>query len=274
MMARALAIACLAACISPPVRPKCTDARPLDEVNTINPEYAPWLSHDRLTLLFSASGGVDNTVFVAHRASPSERFGARNQLLDSVNGADRFDSFLSSDGKMLWYVEGSGNGGGDLYQAPIAADDSVGTPVQMFPELGPVLHPTFTSNMLQVFFAAKPIDTHAIFTAKRSSTSVPFEPATSLDAINAGGNDDGPVISRDGETLYFDSPLLGSDGEQHLGYATRAHNFADITALSSVPPVTGGGDSFGSVDDDGRTVVFDSDRPGGAGGFDIWIACE
>jgi Tol biopolymer transport system component len=273
MIARAVLAACVAACVSEPARPTCTEPRPLDEINDGHVEYAPRLSHDRKTLLFTAGAAAGgNTVYFVHRDDTLGPFGPRNQFLDSIPGVDRFDPVLSSDGATLWYLEGSGITGGDIYQASIDSAGKVGSASQVFPELGPVIHPTFTADMLQVFFSIEVSGDHDLFTAKRKSTSAPFEPAIVLDMLNTGGDDDGASISPDGETLYFASPVLGDDGNPHLRYATRAGNFADPHPLPAVPDVAGTADSLGSVHDDGATVAFA--RSDGPFTSELWIACE
>ncbi|HLP28325.1 MAG TPA: OmpA family protein [Candidatus Didemnitutus sp.] len=90
-------------------------------------------------------------------------------------------------------------------------------------------------------------------------------------SINSDFYDAHPSITSDGRTLYFVSDRPGGNGETDIYVATwggsswsAAKPLAGInTAKSEMSPV---------IASDGKTIYFSSDRAGGAGGFDIYVA--
>jgi len=108
-----------------------------------------------------------------------------------------------------------------------------------------------------------------IWVAVRQSTAEPFGPPASLGAaINSSEDEGAPSISADGLELFFDRAPAG-----RIYVATRP----SITAAFGRPqPVdlgrAGCCDGFPDVSADGRDLYFCSDRPGGLGGDDVWVA--
>ncbi len=81
-------------------------------------------------------------------------------------------------------------------------------------------------------------------------------------------------ITSDGLTCYMDLAQSGGSGQGDLGMATRI-----TTSDSWGTPVNLGGvvnsasDDFGAnVSPDGLELYFTSNRPGGYGGYDLWVA--
>jgi regulation of enolase protein 1 (concanavalin A-like superfamily) len=93
--------------------------------------------------------------------------------------------------------------------------------------------------------------------------------------VNSGYNEGSPDISADGMTLYFDA--LGRPGGMG-GWdiwmsqtETPYQDFAPATPLAA--PVNSPFDESGPcLSDDGLTLYFASNRPGGLGSFDLWMA--
>jgi hypothetical protein len=93
--------------------------------------------------------------------------------------------------------------------------------------------------------------------------------------VNSGFNDLAPALSKDGLSLYFQSNRpIGSTGGLDLWVSQRA----DVDTPWGPPinlgavintPFTEGGPVFSR---DGHWLFFNSDRPGGAGGTDMWIS--
>lgn len=144
------------------------------------------------------------------------------------------------------------------------------------------------------------------------------------EAVNTSGNEFAPVISADGDLLYFTSDRPGGKGGQDIWFSrrkgaawTEAENLselntpgdegldsfsADATKLyftttrkggmgkndiyvatrtakgwsepeNMGPPInTKYNDANASVSADGKKLFFVSDRPGGIGGYDIWMS--
>jgi Tol biopolymer transport system component len=108
-----------------------------------------------------------------------------------------------------------------------------------------------------------------IWMATRSSTAEPFGRAVNLGAqVNSSSNEGAPSISADGLELFFDrSP----DGR--IFVATRLRT-SDPFGLPQVVDLGRSQccDSFPDISGNGLELYFCSDRPGGAGGDDVWVA--
>jgi Tol biopolymer transport system component len=111
--------------------------------------------------------------------------------------------------------------------------------------------------------------------AKRASATGPFARPENLGpAINTRYMDDHPDITDDGLSLYFTSDRPGGSGDADLWVAARStidEPFGSPTNLG--PGVNNASyDGEASISSDGLTLFFASDRPGGIGERDIWVA--
>jgi len=92
--------------------------------------------------------------------------------------------------------------------------------------------------------------------------------------VNSSAEDSDPKISADGLSLYFCSKRPGGQGNLDLWVTTRP-----TTADAWNAPVNLGStinteysEDACHITPDGLSLYFDSDRPGGQGGWDIWVA--
>ena len=92
--------------------------------------------------------------------------------------------------------------------------------------------------------------------------------------MNSDSPDGFPNISADGLSLFFASDRPGGLGDNDLWVATRqttAEPFSTVQHLGS--NVNTALDDWGpSISADGLILVFNSNRPGGLGGHDLWVA--
>jgi hypothetical protein len=92
--------------------------------------------------------------------------------------------------------------------------------------------------------------------------------------INSAFNDDGPTLSRDGLSLYFRSDRAGGMGGNDIWVSQRASPegpWGEPVNLG-LPVNTAFNEGPTSFSRDGHFMYFNSRRPGGFGGADIWIA--
>jgi Tol biopolymer transport system component len=96
-------------------------------------------------------------------------------------------------------------------------------------------------------------------------------------SFNSPGRDFDPAFSADGRTVYFCSDRPGGMGGDDVwrvqvdGSDAAGAGFGRPVALG--PSVNSAGDEFAPMlSADGRRLLFSSDRPGGAGGHDLYLA--
>lgn len=145
-------------------------------------------------------------------------------------------------------------------------------------------HPSISSNGLSLFFHANivpgGVNDFDLWMSTRSSLTDPWGAGVNLGpTVNrTDGNEIGPDISGDGLTLVFSSNRPGSLGTtlnsmHDIWMSTRSSESdpwgtpVNQSALNSLYI-----DAGPSISSDGLTVLFDSTRPGGAAGFDLWMS--
>jgi Tol biopolymer transport system component len=103
----------------------------------------------------------------------------------------------------------------------------------------------------------------------------PWSTPTNLGAvINTTGNDSGPCISRDGLSLFFNSDSLGGYGNLDIFVSHRA----SVDEPWGPPQNLGaninssGADNAPVLSPDEHWLYFQSTRPGGFGGADLYVA--
>ena len=113
-----------------------------------------------------------------------------------------------------------------------------------------------------------------IWLTTRKTVADPWGKPVNLGAtVNSPRMDESPSISEDGLSLYFRSARIGGYGEEDLWLATRSTtNDAWVEPVNLGPMVNSSYEEGGpSISFDGLTLYFYSNRPGGYGGYDIWV---
>jgi hypothetical protein len=111
-----------------------------------------------------------------------------------------------------------------------------------------------------------------IASATRSGRGAAFGPAA-LAGLNSAGEDGTPLLSADGLHLYFYSTRQGGAGNRDVWQAARADQAAAFDAATLVAGVNGPDlDHLPWVSRDELTLLWVTNRSGGVGQLDIWIA--
>lgn len=98
----------------------------------------------------------------------------------------------------------------------------------------------------------------------RPATPVPF---------NTPGRDFDPAFSADGRVVYFCSDRAGGQGGDDLYRVSMGSDGRFGEPVNLGPAVNSVNDEFAPMlSPDGRTLLFSSDRAGGAGGHDLYSA--
>jgi serine/threonine protein kinase len=198
---------------------------------------------------------------------------------------DNVLSFMTADGLELYLgnmdvQEPSEHGGLDLYMwNRETEDDDWGASTN----LGQVINssrdekfPSISRDGLELYFCSnRPggVGNYDIWVAKRTARNAAWTAPVSLGrTINSRADDQGACLSSDGLVLFFDSTRGDGYGGMDL-YMTRRSSRSDPwgAAVNLGPIVNSPAhERVAHISADGSTLYFDSDRPGGFGGHDIW----
>ena len=188
----------------------------------------------------------------------------------------------SSDGLTLYFVSDrpGGEGGSDLWAAQRAtAIAPWSRPVNLGSNVNGRdmdASPSVSADGLELYFdSSRPGGQGEwdLWVTNRASLSSPWESPHNLGPpVNSAAGDGTPHLAADGLTLYFNSWRAGGFGKNDIWVTTRRSR-----EESWQPPVNLGS-TVNTADlewgpapsPDGLTLFFQSDRPGGLGGDDLY----
>jgi hypothetical protein len=132
--------------------------------------------------------------------------------------------------------------------------------------------PSLTGDQLELYFASQQTGTTAIWVSRRATVTAWGTPQV---VAELGSPTNEPCISRDGLTIWFARPG-NSDAalSSHIWVASRAATTSawGVPQLVTELAAPGFDDEKPSVDDAALMMVFMSNRPGGAGGMDLYMS--
>ncbi len=134
--------------------------------------------------------------------------------------------------------------------------------------------PTFTGDQLELYFMSNRTGSQDIWSSKRKALTDPWGPPVRVSELSTPATDRGPAVSLDGLTIWFSSNRDDDAGTgMDIWVSSRPNVLAPwapptrVTELSS-----SGADEAPAVDEAALVIVFMSDRAGGIGGLDLYMA--
>jgi Tol biopolymer transport system component len=257
-------------------------------VNSAFQDFGPAISKDGLSLYLSSDrpgglGGFD--LWVAERSTPSAAWGAPRNLGAVINtGASENVPALSRDGHWLFFNSTRpGFGAQDIWvswrehvqdnfgwQPPFNLGAGVNSP---FGDVNPAYLETDANGAMLFFTSNRPggAGLFDIYVSHLSSSG--FGTATLVGELSGLESEQRPTIRFDGLEMFFHvmNPLVADSGD--LWSSTRD----DIASLWS-PPIrldalnTAFADQQPYLAADRETLLFASNRPGGYGALDLYVA--
>jgi Tol biopolymer transport system component len=214
------------------------------------------------------------------------------KVLNVGHPAPDWSPDISSDGLSLFLtsVRPGGLGAGDIWMATRATTDADWTAAENLGEsvnseytettsfLSPDGLSLFLSNWLQDGpWAERPggFGGGDIWVATRTTLDADWTVPQNLGAtVNTSDHEGNPGLSADGLTMLFDSTRPGGEGGVDVWMTTRETDEGEWTSPVSLgAPVNGPNtDSVARLSSSSLAIVFHSDRPGGFGASDLWMA--
>jgi hypothetical protein len=133
--------------------------------------------------------------------------------------------------------------------------------------------PSLSGDQLELYFASQQTGITAIWVASRATATGAWAVPQPVSELGSPTNE--PCISRDGLTIWFARP--GSTDaalSSHIWVSSRPSRTAAWNAPQLVTELAAFGfdDEKPSVDEAALAMVFMSNRPGGAGGLDLYLS--
>ena len=256
-------------------------------VNSSSKDRGPSVSADGLMLFFQSldrPGGYGSwDLWVTTRPTIIDPWTEPVNLGPTVNTSYK-DSGpgISADGLWLFFHSDrpGGSGDSDLWVTTRpTTDESWGEPVNLGPIVnssGKETSPAISADGLSLYFHSdRPgsVGPRDIWMTARETKDDAWGPPVNLGAVvNSASHDWGPSISVDGLSLFFYSNRPGGYGGSDIWMARRATIDDDWGEPVNLGPMvnSSAGDNGPACSSDGSMLYFDSPRPGGFGGPDLW----
>lgn len=134
--------------------------------------------------------------------------------------------------------------------------------------------PHLSADSLRLYFSSSRssgLGNSDIWTASRSSTSSGFNAPVLVSGVNTSGNEADPTLTDSELVIVFERAVTGKGLELFQAARTsKSGSFGTPTQLASLG--TDQDDEDPGLSPDGLTIVFSSNRPGGKGSSDLYVA--
>ena len=255
------------------------------QVNTAFVDGCPIQSPDGLSLYMASTrpgglGGID--IWVAHRSSTDEGFGAPSNLGAPINSTA--DDFCPTPvrGKGLYFVSRRAGGcaanSADIYFARQSPAHGWTTPDHLGCTLnsaGDEFSPAYVeeNGVSVLYFSSNRGGNHDIYRSVEAADGS-FGSPTGVAALNTSFDEFRPNVRKDGREIVFDSNRPGGLGATDIYAAARTSVDDPWSAPDNLGSAinTAAGESRASLSWDGTTLLFGSTKPGGEGASDIYYS--
>ena len=253
-------------------------------VNSPFMDNVPDVSRDGLSLYFGSNrpgGSGASDLWVSRRASVDEPWGVAVNLGPTVNSTSgELGPNVSPDGHFLFFTSNRPGGFGlnDIWvswRADVHDDFAWEAPVNLGSSInGPEFEAGVDLRRPELYFVrGRPgVITFDIYVSAVVGNG--FEAPQPVVELNSAANDLRPSVRFDRREIFLSSDRPGGVGGEDIWTSRRqsaAEPWAPPVNLGSVinTPFT---DTQASLSEDGTTLFFTSNRPGGSGLVDIWVS--
>lgn len=218
------------------------------------------------------------------RCDPSKPFGAAMPVAElTTTGTSSSDTspWLTADELSVYFASNRAGGVGsfDIYLATRADRNAAwGAPalVAGVNTTGPEQRPTLTGDGLTMYAVIEPVGSPSsnptIAVATRSSTTGSFGTLAAVTILNDADIDASPYVLADHSALYMISRRGGANNIQIFRAPRTGGAFSAPVLVTGTMLDVFDGHSTAVPTPDELTLYFGSDRAGGLGSFDVWVA--
>jgi hypothetical protein len=136
-----------------------------------------------------------------------------------------------------------------------------------------VFGPALSRDGRTLYFSAYVSGEQQIHSATRDERGRAFRDVRMLPVVNSPASDGSPFISADGERLYLFSERAGGLGQRDVWISRRQSGAAGFDEPQLLAGINSRAtDLLPWLSADEQTLIFVSDRAGGRGGADLWVA--
>lgn len=257
-------------------------------VNSAYPEFAPVLSADEQTLIYTSRrpGANDLTDPIDHgyyediyisKKSKDGTWGTPKPISDKINTKGHEATIgLSVDGQQLLIYSSQEDKNGDIYYSKLDGNDWT-TPVafEALNSKASETHACFSADGKTIYFTSNRkggyggFDIYRVVKLPNGDWSLPQNLGPK---VNTALDDRAPFIHPDGVSLFF-----SSRGHETMGGFDIFQSTMDEDGVWSAPenigyPInTTGDDVFYVTSVDGKRSYYASEKEGGAGGKDLYL---
>lgn len=261
-------------------------------VNSTANDFAPHISKNGLSLYFASTrpggfGGED--LWVSQRAGRDDPWGPPVNLGPTINtGSLERSPALSRDGHLLFFATDRPGGFGGLdiwfswrahtrddfgWQPPVNLGEAINTSAT---DAGPNYFENDDVGIPLLFLASnRPGGAGGLdIYVSELATNGTFAPPVPVNELNGPALDLTPGIRFDGLEIVIASNRAGTIGGADLWFSTRETVGDSWSVPVNLGPAvnSASGETFPSLSSDREALFFDSGRPGGFGGSDLYVS--
>ena len=250
-------------------------------VNSNSTDEWGWLSADGKTIYFDsvATGGSDYNLYVGTRASTNDPFSGVMQLPIGNTTDSEQRAVLRGDGLEMFFQRTVPQASTKIYRVKrnnvTDAFDTPSPPLNINDASATVAdsNPWISADGLTLYLTSTRNGNYDIFKATRSIITADFGIPVAVGELNTNAVEDAPVLSADGKEIFFASTRPNAN-RNNIWHATRSSPTDGFGTPEMVTELSMDAteDYPNWISPDRCTLIFTSDRTGGSGGYDIWMA--
>jgi hypothetical protein len=195
--------------------------------------------------------------------------------------SDETSPVLSADGLTIWFTSNrpGGAGGYDVWTATRTAQHSPWGAPALVPGISSASNEfsiSVTADALTMFLATdRPggLGLRDLWVSNRNCASCSWGPPVPVPELSSVSSEEHPAVSADGLEIVFTSQRTGSVGLLALWSSTRTSRGAPWSTPARLAELDSSAFDYApALSADGRWLIYSSNRAGGSGGSDLYVA--